>query len=71
VLRDRGGIWVGWSGMTQASERLEELLAEATVQVGYRLRPVMLTEEECEKFYRGFANAIVWPFSRSSIALQV
>lgn len=61
VLRDRGGIWVGWSGLTQASENLDELLAEATVQAGYRLRPVMLTEEEREKFYRGFANEIIWP----------
>ncbi len=61
VLRDRGGIWVGWPGLTEPVQDLEQLLAEATRQAGYQLKPVLLTEAERQKFYNGFANEVVWP----------
>lgn len=60
VLRNRGGVWVGWPG-TVAESGLDEALSVASMKVGYELRPVTLTDEEIDGFYYGFSNEIVWP----------
>ncbi len=60
VLRNRGGLWIGWPG-TSEEDGLSEALADATEGIGYSLVPVHLTEREIEKHYRGFSNEIVWP----------
>jgi alpha,alpha-trehalose-phosphate synthase [UDP-forming] len=62
VLRNRGGTWIGWPG-TVADDKIEMevLLEQATADSGYTLRPVILTQEEHENYYRGFANEIIWP----------
>jgi len=60
VLKNRGGIWIGWSGATEEIEWGEELDL-ASHESGYRLHPVTLTKDEVENFYFGFANQIVWP----------
>lgn len=62
VLRHRGGVWIGWPG-TLREDRVElaPLLAEATRDSGYRLRPVLLTAAERQEYYHGFANEIIWP----------
>ncbi len=62
VLRDRGGIWVGWPGLTEAIDNLPPPFLDAAAdEAGYHLEPVLLTEEERQKFYHGFANEIIWP----------
>jgi trehalose 6-phosphate synthase/phosphatase len=62
VLRDRGGLWIGWPGTTEEDALdLDALLAEATQASGYLLKPVSLTATQRDKFYLGFANEIVWP----------
>ena len=62
VLRNRGGIWIGWSGNVQEkSGSLKSLLANETKNFGYTLKSVDLTTEEREKYYEGFANEIIWP----------
>lgn len=62
VLRDRGGLWIGWPGTSEASgKKLEKVLAGAAQHSGFTLKPVSLTSEEIEKYYFGFANKIIWP----------
>jgi trehalose 6-phosphate synthase/phosphatase len=65
VLRDRGGLWIGWLGATSEtftnSSRLKELLQKGAEETGYTLKPVDLTEEEVQKYYLGFSNEILWP----------
>ncbi|MBD3334840.1 MAG: trehalose-6-phosphate synthase [Candidatus Eisenbacteria bacterium] len=60
VLRDRGGLWIGWPGVAGELD-LGDTLTTASSDVGYQLKPVMMTEEELNHFYYGFANEIVWP----------
>lgn len=60
VLRNRGGLWIGWSGTTQEIDWGDELDI-ASRESGYRLHPVTLTPEEVEYFYFGFANQVIWP----------
>lgn len=62
VLRNRGGLWIGWPGTTRTDEmNLEKLLADAAENAGYTFKPVSLTKEEVEGFYYGFSNEILWP----------
>jgi trehalose 6-phosphate synthase len=62
VLRDRGGLWIGWPGTTETEEMdLKALLHEAVKGSGYTFEPVPLTEEEVGNYYYGFANEILWP----------
>ena len=59
VLRDRGGLWIGWPGTLEDVD-LDQLL-QASPQAGYGLKAVTLTPEERDKFYYGFSNEIIWP----------
>ncbi|MCK4413276.1 MAG: trehalose-6-phosphate synthase [Candidatus Eisenbacteria sp.] len=62
VLRNRGGMWIGWPGVVdEKPEQIREALAEATTGAGYSLRPVLLSADEYDKYYRGFANEVIWP----------
>ncbi|MBM3329725.1 MAG: trehalose-6-phosphate synthase, partial [Calditrichaeota bacterium] len=60
VLKNRGGLWIGWSGTTEEVDWSRELDA-SHIADGYTLVPVTLTRDEVENFYLGFANQIVWP----------
>ncbi len=60
VLRNRGGIWIGWSGTTQEVD-LHELLGDASRGIGYQLHTVTITQDEVNGFYKGFSNDIIWP----------
>jgi trehalose 6-phosphate synthase len=59
VLRERGGTWIGWPGIT--GEIPSEPLAKATRNVGYKVVPVALSETERDEFYYGYSNEVIWP----------
>ncbi len=62
VLRDRGGLWIGWPGPAEGDKaRIKSLLEASTDDTGYRFEPVMLKKEEVDNYYYGFANEILWP----------
>jgi len=59
VLKDRPGLWFGWSGSV-ASER--DKIETRTIEQG-RLSYVItdLTNEDYQEYYNGFANRVLWP----------
>lgn len=62
VLRDRGGVWVGWPDAAPGDEEgLREAIAARSGDAGYECKPVMLSPEEKDGYYYGFSNEIVWP----------
>lgn len=61
VLRDRGGIWIGWSGIADEESDLGGVFREAAKGTGYALEPVSLSQEEVDKYYHGYSNESVWP----------
>ncbi|KAB1441324.1 alpha,alpha-trehalose-phosphate synthase (UDP-forming) [Pseudodesulfovibrio senegalensis] len=61
VLRDRGGIWIGWSGASDPTVDVDGLLGSFSAKAGYELRTVQLTEEEVRGYYFGFSNEVIWP----------
>jgi len=60
VLRDRGGLWIGWPGAAMGPG-IEEALEQASKTPGYSFVPVPLDDDEIEHYYRGFSNEVVWP----------
>lgn len=62
VLRDRGGLWVGWTGTVDVEEdKITELCKKNRRQYGFLFSPVFLTKEDVSLYYEGFSNEIVWP----------
>jgi trehalose 6-phosphate synthase/phosphatase len=59
VLRERGGIWIGWPGA--AGEIPDGPFAKATRDVGYKVVPVALSKAERDEFYYGYSNEVIWP----------
>ncbi len=61
VLRNRGGLWIGWAGGSAEDQVVRRLLKDASSQAGYHLHPVALSAEEVAGYYHGFSNEIIWP----------
>jgi trehalose 6-phosphate synthase/phosphatase len=59
VLRERGGVWIGWPGIT--GKIPNKPLTEATRNAGYEVVPVALSETERDEFYYGYSNEVIWP----------
>jgi trehalose 6-phosphate synthase len=60
VLRRRGGSWVGWTGVPDATPR-------PFVHDQVRLRPVSVTRAEIRSFYDGMSNRTLWPLYHDAI----
>ncbi|MBI4543213.1 MAG: bifunctional alpha,alpha-trehalose-phosphate synthase (UDP-forming)/trehalose-phosphatase [Gemmatimonadetes bacterium] len=58
VMRDAGGVWVGWPGTAQ--EAGEEDLAVPPAP-GLTYHPVALSGRELQLYYGGFCNRTLWP----------
>ncbi|QGY38966.1 glycosyltransferase [Pseudodesulfovibrio cashew] len=61
VLKNRGGVWIGWSGSSDPNLDVDSLLADFSSKAGYDLYTVPLTPEEVDGYYFGFSNEIIWP----------
>jgi alpha,alpha-trehalose-phosphate synthase [UDP-forming] len=61
VLRDRGGIWIGWPGVTDEVPDVAKVLRDAARGTGYAFEPVLLTRDEIDKYYHGYSNESIWP----------
>ncbi|HEM47456.1 MAG TPA: trehalose-6-phosphate synthase, partial [Alphaproteobacteria bacterium] len=60
VLKNRGGMWIGWPG-AQGGEGIDEIVEEASRGAGYTMKGVRLTDEEIDGFYVGMSNEVIWP----------
>ena len=61
VLRDRGGVWIGWPGTAKDVPNVAEFFRDASREAGYALKPLSLTQEEVDNYYHGYSNECVWP----------
>ena len=60
VLRDRGGLWIGWPG-THEIDNLAGALEFASSKAGYMMKAVPLDRDEIDKYYIGLSNEVIWP----------
>jgi trehalose 6-phosphate synthase/phosphatase len=61
VLRNRGGRWIGWSGVTDEEGPDPGIFRDSLGNYGYELVPVALNAAERDEFYYGFSNEVIWP----------
>ena len=61
MLRDRGGVWIGWPGVTDEVRNAGEVIRRAARGTGYVLEPVLLSSDEVDKYYHGYSNESIWP----------
>ncbi|HZD03577.1 MAG TPA: trehalose-6-phosphate synthase, partial [Longimicrobiales bacterium] len=62
VLRERGGVWIGWPGIEKGKvPGIDEILARSTAGQGYEVKGVDLTARQRDDFYLGFSNQVIWP----------
>lgn len=61
ILKEKGGLWIGWPGVSGEDEGWREVAREAVAKTGYELLPVPLSQEEVDLFYLGFSNSVLWP----------
>src|ERR1700761_3479688 len=60
VMASRPGAWVGWDGGTKG---MPATLPDSAV----RLLPIGLSAAQVRDYYRGFANATMWPLLHNAI----
>jgi trehalose 6-phosphate synthase len=60
LLRDSGGLWVGWTG--DVDDAPEPFHVE-----GVDLHPVSISEQEVELYYEGFSNDGLWPLYHDAL----
>lgn len=60
VLRNRGGLWIGWPG-SEGDPIPEEMMLSASKEAGYDLKSVNLTHDDVMLYYYGFSNEVLWP----------
>lgn len=66
ALRERGGLWFGWSGRTAAAGRAR-LHTERVENI--TLATLDLTQQELDDYYDGFSNNCLWPLVHFRIDL--
>ena len=59
ALRDRGGIWMGWSGETDPKGLDLPLTVETDGNV--TMAAATLSNDDYKGYYLGFANSVLWP----------
>lgn len=60
LMIENEGVWIGWPGCGPEAP-FESLGQEFSNTHKYHLKAVPLTEEDVEKYYRGFSNEALWP----------
>lgn len=68
ILRNRGGLWMGWPGTTKVGN-LNRVLKTEESKIGYSLSPIGLSSDEKKNFYHGFSNEVIWPLFHGLTAL--
>ncbi|ARO13449.1 trehalose 6-phosphate synthase [Ketogulonicigenium robustum] len=67
ALRERGGIWMGWSGKSSGTRDPGPLSIRQEEAITYALTD--LSERDLSEYYQGFANSVLWPLCHYRIDL--
>ena len=61
VLRQRGGLWLGWSGQTAEEDEPDRVKVHFREEGNILFALVDLTRRDLDEYYNGFANRALWP----------
>jgi len=58
ALRERGGMWFGWSGeLTDGSAGSPEIVTRSNIDYA----TISLNEQDFQQYYNGYSNKVLWP----------
>ncbi len=60
ILRDTGGMWVGWTG--EPDDAPEPFQVD-----GVDLHSIRISADEIERYYEGFSNDAIWPLYHDAL----
>ncbi len=67
ALKDRGGVWMGWSGRSSGEEEPGPLASRGDGAITYALTD--LSGRDLSEYYMGLANSVLWPLCHYRIDL--
>ncbi|MGD0186523.1 MAG: trehalose-6-phosphate synthase, partial [Roseiarcus sp.] len=67
ALRNRTGVWFGWSGNIDETETAEPRTVERN-HITYAV--IDLSKNDFEEYYNGLANRVLWPILHYRVDLQ-
>jgi len=67
ALRNRTGVWFGWSGKIDETETAEPRTVERN-RITYAV--IDLSKTDFEEYYNGLANRVLWPILHYRVDLQ-
>ena len=67
ALRNRTGVWFGWSGKIDETETAEPRIVEHN-HISYAV--IDLSKNDFEEYYNGLANRVLWPILHYRVDLQ-
>jgi trehalose 6-phosphate synthase len=67
ALRNRTGVWFGWSGKIDETETAEPRIVERN-HISYAV--IDLSKNDFEEYYNGLANRVLWPILHYRVDLQ-
>ncbi len=67
ALRNRTGVWFGWSGDISDQQAAEPRFVQRN-RVAYAV--IDLTNTDFQEYYNGFANRVLWPILHYRVDLQ-
>jgi trehalose 6-phosphate synthase len=67
ALRNRTGVWFGWSGKIDESETAEPRITQRN-HIAYAV--IDLAKNDFEEYYNGLANRVLWPILHYRVDLQ-
>jgi trehalose 6-phosphate synthase len=67
ALRNRTGVWFGWSGKIDETETPEPRIVQRN-HIAYAV--IDLSKNDFEEYYKGLANRVLWPILHYRVDLQ-
>lgn len=67
ALKERGGIWMGWSGKSSGDKEPGPLNIREEGAITYALSD--LSDQDLSEYYAGLANSVLWPLCHYRIDL--
>ena len=67
ALKERSGVWFGWSGKIATHGTIA---TQKAVHRDITFITIDLSREDHQEYYRGFANRVLWPIFHYRIDLE-
>jgi len=67
ALRNRTGVWFGWSGKIDEMETAEPRIVQRN-RITYAV--IDLSKNDFDEYYNGLANRVLWPILHYRVDLQ-